>query len=145
MGEKVKVNKTDRQIPSNWIYPLFKHQILHSMKHSLDLKRLLENVHSANGSKTAEGSSEQIHKLTLRTYHSPKCCHKFSITGSVIFSIKIYFNKHTSLQMSVAWKQLYFQKATYQSSNAIFLSKIISPLTSKNKMKQGEKENNLFF
>ena len=64
------------------------------MKHSLDLKRLLENVHSANGSRTAEGSSELIYKLTLRTYHSPKYCPKFSITGSVIFSIKIYFNKH---------------------------------------------------
>lgn len=57
MGEKVKVNKTDRQLLSNWIYTLFKHQILHSMKHSLHLQRLLENVHSANGFKTAEGSS----------------------------------------------------------------------------------------
>lgn len=41
--------------------------------------------------------------------------------------------------MSVAWKQLYFRKATYQSYNVIFLSKIISPLTSKNKTKEGEK------
>lgn len=32
MGEKVKVNKTDRQGLSNWIYTLFKQQILHSMK-----------------------------------------------------------------------------------------------------------------
>lgn len=41
--------------------------------------------------------------------------------------------------MSVAWKQLLFQKATYQSYNVIFLSKIISPLTSKSKIKVGEK------
>lgn len=32
MGEKVKVNKTDRQLLSDWIYTLFKHQTLHSMK-----------------------------------------------------------------------------------------------------------------
>lgn len=139
MGEKVKVNKTDRQLLSNWIYTLFKHQTLHSMKHSLDLKRLLENVHSANSSKTAEGSSDRFHKLTLRTYHSTKYCHKFSITDSIIFSIKMYFNKHSPLQMSVAWKQLYFKKATYQSSNVLLLSKIISPLTSKNKVKEEEK------
>lgn len=80
------------------------------MKHCVDLQRLLENVHSAKGFKTAEGSSELIHKLTLRTYHSSKYCHTCSITGSVIFSIKIYFNKHTLLQMSVAWKQLYFKR-----------------------------------
>lgn len=103
------------------------------MEHSLDLKRLLENVHSANGSKTEEGSSEWIYKLTLETCNSPKYCHKFSITGSVIFSIKIYFKKHTYLQMSVAWKQLYFKKQLIKSSNVIFLSKIVSPLTSRNK------------
>lgn len=60
MGEKVKVNKTDRQLLSNWIYTLFKHQTLHSMEHCLDLKRLLENAYPAYGSE-AEGGSEQIH------------------------------------------------------------------------------------
>lgn len=60
MGEKVKVNKTDRQLLSNWIYTLFKHQTLHPMEHCLDLKGLLENVYSVYGSE-AEGASEQIH------------------------------------------------------------------------------------
>jgi hypothetical protein len=48
MGEEVKVNKTDRQLLSNWIYTLFKHQTFQSMRHSLELKRLLENVQLAN-------------------------------------------------------------------------------------------------
>lgn len=60
MGGKVKVNKTDRQLLSNWIYTLFKHQTLHSIEHCLDQKRFLENVHLVNGSE-AEGGSGQIH------------------------------------------------------------------------------------
>lgn len=60
MGKKVKVNKTDRQLLSNWIYTLFKHQTLHSTEHCLDLKSLLENVYPTYSSE-AEGGSEQIH------------------------------------------------------------------------------------
>lgn len=42
MGEKVKVNKTDRQLLPNWIYTLFKHQILHSMNHFRSWKTFTE-------------------------------------------------------------------------------------------------------
>lgn len=69
MGGKVKVNKTDRQLLSNWIYTLFKLQTLHSMEHCLDLKRLLENVHLANGSEAEGVQSKSTHIRNI-------LCHK---------------------------------------------------------------------
>lgn len=51
MGEKVKVNKTDRQLLSNLIYTLFKHHILYSTECVFELKKTWKNVSLVAGSK----------------------------------------------------------------------------------------------